>query len=340
MQLARREEHTSLKVTKPFSAHLFQLFQPKKPILKKVSPKSLFGKYKTQLFGNSCVIYLWRKRARNERSSSGPLCQKSMRVVIYPLDDLGQLPNYPSINHAHVLSSHACSLFLSFHLSALPFALKLTHASHLFSQLCPLRAATSLSMVKVSLFFCHPLNLLPLLLQCAVLCIFFINFICLIWSEKYILKVEFWSTKHQATLICYQKPLGTNTDLFFFFFTYKKNLDLACFVLAKDLFVLLLGTEKILWVHDLELGILVPTPVSLFKSLWIEIWFFKFSMIWVFFGIGYFSFCFRFHIFGIGIGYFSSCGVVQMLGISVGFKYNRAIFSFWGCMTWTYALHV
>ena len=144
-----------------------------------------------------------------------------MRVDQLSIGLFGQFPNYPSINHAHVLSSHACSSFLSSHLSTLPFALKLTHASHLFSQFCPLHAATSLSMVKVSLFFCHPLNLLPFLLQCAFLYIyifFFINFICLIWSEKYILKVEFWSTKHQATLICYQKPLGTNTDLFFLFF--------------------------------------------------------------------------------------------------------------------------
>ena len=153
-----------------------------------------------------------------------------------------------------------------------------------------------------------------------------------------------WEIHFEGRVLINKTP--SNTDLLpkttkyqhwfdFFFFP-----DLACFVLAKDLFVLLPGTEKILWVHDLELGILVPTPVSLFKSLWIEIWFFQFSMIWVFFGIGYFSFCFRFHIFGIGIGYFSSCGVVQMLGISVGFKYNRVIFSFWGCMTWTYALHV
>ena len=57
-------------------------------------------------------------------------------------------------------------------------------------------------------------------------------FICLIWSEKYILKVEFWSTKHQATPICSQKPPGTNIDLkiyiyiyftklFFFFFSFQ-----------------------------------------------------------------------------------------------------------------------
>ena len=63
----------------------------------------------------------------------------------------GQLPNYPSINHVNFLSSHACPSFLLSHLSALPFALKLTHASHLFSLLYPLHATTSLSMVKVSL---------------------------------------------------------------------------------------------------------------------------------------------------------------------------------------------
>ena len=62
---------------------------------------------------------MWRERTKNERSSSGPFCQKSVRVVIYPLDDLRQLPSYPSINHAYVLSTHTCSSFLSSHCSAL-----------------------------------------------------------------------------------------------------------------------------------------------------------------------------------------------------------------------------
>ena len=76
-----------------------------------------------------------------------------------------QLPNYPSINHVNFLSSHTYPSFLSSHLSALPFALKLTHASHLFSLLYPLHATTSLSL-RVSLFFLlSPIeNLLPLLL--------------------------------------------------------------------------------------------------------------------------------------------------------------------------------
>ena len=50
--------------------------------------------------------------------------------------------------------------------------------------------------------------------------IFFLKFYLSNLIKKYILKVEFWSTKHQATLICYQKPLGTNIDLNFFFLTY------------------------------------------------------------------------------------------------------------------------
>ena len=138
------------------------------------------------------------------------------------------------------------------------------------------------------------------------------------------MNVEFWSTKHQATLICYQKPPGSNTDLnFFFFFTYQKKkfqILYALFLLMIYLFscrVLkkFMGTCFVifflLWMHcllsyvisdkKLELVILVPTPLSLFQ-LWIEIWFFKFSMIWVFFGIGYFSFRFKFDFFGIGIG--------------------------------------
>ena len=45
-----------------------------------------------QHFGKSCILYLWRERTRNERSSSSPFCQKSVCVVIYSLDNLGQLP--------------------------------------------------------------------------------------------------------------------------------------------------------------------------------------------------------------------------------------------------------
>ena len=98
------------------------------------------------------------------------------------------------------------------------------------------------------------------------------------------MKVEFWSTKHQATSICYQKPPGTNTDLNFFFFflpSWKKNFQiLHALVLAKDLFVLLPGTEKvllrnflfILWMLCLklcisDLGILLAWFVGYFRNI-------------------------------------------------------------------------
>ena len=158
-----------------------------------------------QLFGKSSVLYLWRERAILERSSSGPFCQKPLRVVIYPLGWVGQLPNYPSINHAHVFSSYACSSFLSSHLSA--FALKLTHASHLFSQLCPLRAATSLSVVKVSLFFCHPLNLLPLLLlslsSSTLIPLYF-------FFKKFYLSNLIWEIHFEGRVLINKTPNNTN----------------------------------------------------------------------------------------------------------------------------------
>ena len=46
-------------------------------------------------------------------------------------------------------------------------------------------------------------------------------------------------------------------------------------------------------------------------------------MIWVFFGIGYFSFCFRFDFFGIGIRYFSSCGAIKTKDGRVPYKLTR-----------------
>ena len=181
-----------------------------------------------QLFGKSCVLYLWRERVRNERSSSGPFCQKSVRVVISLLDDLGQLPNYPSINHAYVLSTHTCSSFLSSHcsalcpeahscLSSLLLALpslccyKPLHGKSLSFLLSSVESSSSSSSFFV-FFNAH-----------SFLFLFFFKFYLsnLIWEIH--LKVEFWSIKHQATLICYQKPPGTNTDLnyLFIFFTYQ-----------------------------------------------------------------------------------------------------------------------
>ena len=131
-------------------------------------------------------------------------------------------------------------------------------------------------------------NLLPLLLlssssSTGLPLYFFFYFIFLIWSKKYILKVEFWSTKHQAILICYQKPQSTNTDLIFFFFQILHALFLlkiylfSCWVLKKicgymlcNFIYLFCGCSAFLSYaiseKKSEFGILVPTPLSLFKT--------------------------------------------------------------------------
>ena len=138
---------------------------------------------------------------------------------------------------------------------------QLPHASHLFSQLCPLRAATSLSLrVSLSFLLSFVENLLPLLLLSSSsstgIPLYF--FLLLFYLSNLI-----WEIHFKGRVLINKTP--SNIDLllkttryqhwyeFFFFFTYqkKKISDLACFVLAKDLFVLLSGTEKNLWVHAL-----------------------------------------------------------------------------------------
>ena len=121
-----------------------------------------------------------------------------------------QLPNYPSINQNMSSVLMLDSSFLSFHLiSSLCFAL------------CP----EAHSYAILFYFFLR-------FLQRAFLCIFFSKFyLCLIWSEKYILKVEFWSTKHQATLICYQKPPDTTRVLTWYwanFVWWESNSVVVC----------------------------------------------------------------------------------------------------------------
>ena len=75
------------------------------------------------------------KLARNERSSSDPFCQKSVHVLIYSLGWVRQLPNYPSINHAHVFRV-SCTV---------------PHSSHLISLLCPKPVPSRLSFLLSAL---------------------------------------------------------------------------------------------------------------------------------------------------------------------------------------------
>ena len=197
-----------------------------------------------QLFVKSCVLYLWKEHTSLIWSSSSPFCQKFVHVLIYPLGWVGQLPNWPSIKNAHVFrvsrtvahSSHLISLScakpapsrLSSLLSALPSLCcykPLLACKSFFSFVIRWKSSSSSSSFFV--FFNRHSSVF-----------FYYYFIYLIWSEKYILKVNFWLTKHQATSICYQKPPGTNTDLNFFFFTYKKKIQIlhALFLLKIYLF--------------------------------------------------------------------------------------------------------
>ena len=88
-----------------------------------------------QLFGKSCVLYLWREHASLIWSSSGPFCQKFVHVLIYPLGWVGQLPNWPSIKDAHV-----------FRVSR-----TVAHSSHLISLSCAKPAPSRLSSLLSAL---------------------------------------------------------------------------------------------------------------------------------------------------------------------------------------------
>ena len=135
-------------------------------------------------------------------------------------------PVYPLINQRITPSPHARFL------SSLCSTTKQAFPCY-YNPLCA-AADKSLSCL------CHPspiffhffffLLLLLLLLLCIYIYIyiFFLNFIYVyIWFEKNILKVEFLINKHQATLICYQKPPGTNRDSEIF----VENFQIfACFI--------------------------------------------------------------------------------------------------------------
>ena len=87
-----------------------------------LSPKSMFWKkpalyvrlvqHKTQLFGKSCILYLWRNTHITERSSELHFGKSFVHIWIYPLDS--------QTNYQITLSHHSSFL------------------SSLYSALCPL----------------------------------------------------------------------------------------------------------------------------------------------------------------------------------------------------------
>ena len=161
-----------------------------------------------------------------------------------------------------LMSSESYAQFLLPLISSLCFAQsQLPHASHLFSQLCPLHATTSLSLrVSLSFLLSSVENLLPLLLLSSSsstgIPLFF-------FKKKNYLSNLIWEIHFEGRVLINKTPSNTDllpkttryqhwSEIFFFFLTIKKKIsDLACFVLAKDLFVLLPGIEKSLWVHAL-----------------------------------------------------------------------------------------
>ena len=160
--------------------------------------------------------------------------QKFLGVLGYPLGVSWQLPNCPS--NAHVFRdrtmpsfhfrSSLCSAQASSFLSS-PFCYKpLLARKSLFSFVIRWKSSSSSSFF---VFFNGPFSVIY----------FYFYFIFLIWSEKYILKVEFWSTKHQATLIYYKKKIQILHALFLlkiYLFSYRVLKKLCGYMLRNFFF--------------------------------------------------------------------------------------------------------
>ena len=236
------------------------------------------------------------------------------------------------------------------------------HSSHLISLLCakpsPSRLSSLLSAPPSSCCY-KPLLAHKSLFSFVIrwksssssssFFVFFNDHSFVIFFFKFYLSNLIWEIHFEGRVLINKTP--SNTDLLpkttkyqhwfdFFFFQILHALFLlkiylfSCWVLKKicgymlcNFIYLFCGCSTFLSYviseKKSEFGILVPTPLSLFKtSSHFGLRSDFLNLAW----FGYFSFRFRLHIFGIGIGYFSSCGIVQMLGISIGFKFNRAIF--------------
>ena len=130
-------------------------------------------------------------------------------------------------------------------ISSLCSVLKLWSSTPLISSLlCPLRVATSLSVVSHPWIFFLFFFFLRLL-QRALICIFYIFLFMsnLIWEINFEGRDLINKTPSNTNLLPKTTKYQHWSEFFFFTYQKKKISDLACFVLAKDLFVLLPGTE-------------------------------------------------------------------------------------------------
>ena len=143
--------------------------------------------------------------------------------------------------------SHAWSLTPLISSLCSPFARSSSHASHLFSLLCPLRGKSLCSVIRLIFFLFFFFLSSSSSTRTDLVLFYFILF----------LSNMVWEIRFEGRDLINKTP--SNTDLlpkttryqhwskFFFFLSSVGNFfsDLACFVLANDLFVLLLGTENI-----------------------------------------------------------------------------------------------
>ena len=97
------------------SAHLFQPFQSKSHVLKKANPLSAFYTNLTHLKGwKKVAFYTCEENAQfHFGTSEVHFCQKSMRILIYPLGELGNYQINPKNKECSCLHLTHNSSFLS-----------------------------------------------------------------------------------------------------------------------------------------------------------------------------------------------------------------------------------
>ena len=198
-----------------------------------------------------------------------------------------------------------------------------SHLSALLqNKLVRVAASKSLSCLchPSAIFFLFFFFFSSLSLSLSIYIYIYINFIYVyIWSEKNVLKVEFLINKTPSNTDLLPKTTGYHQRLWNICWKFFRSVH-ALFVLANDLFVLFWVLKKfgrymlciffffcgymlclyMLGIFTCSSHILIydkkssDLPFSIQVTLDWDLIFLSLSMIWVFFGMGYFSFCFRF----------------------------------------------
>ena len=124
------------------------------------------------------------------------------------------------------------------HLSALHSARNSSHASHLCAQLCPLRGKSLCSIIRLNFFlffFFLSSSSSTRFWSCFFFFFFFKFYFCLIWSEKYVLKVEIcYQNTKQHWFATKNHQVQTNSEAFFFFTECGKKIFRSCMLLFSS----------------------------------------------------------------------------------------------------------